>query len=236
MSKPASERKPSKFDILENAKKIRNVVLGLLVRDFGIKNRTRNPEFYKRVYEMTDEDGQEFIAILEKYGIDNAIDKYPEWYINSLRDELKLDVFRLIDCIEKANVYPQTIHECDMRRDYQNEAESYLKDIFQWLDMIATSLPCDRNKFLPYLDLINKEIRSIYRWRKSDNKIRRKIEEKNRKDLEELIKSAVTEALSGQGSEETINQLVSAIKQVAEDKGIRVSTGTRIEAPDADTE
>ena len=74
MTTKKSERKESKFQILKDAKEIRNTTVALVLRDFGIKDRTRKPDFYTKVYDMTDEDGKVFIQ--ECYELMHYLNNY----------------------------------------------------------------------------------------------------------------------------------------------------------------
>lgn len=176
LSIPKSERKESKFEILELAKKIRNSLCDLAIRDFGIKDRKRCPKYDVKAFHMTAEDGQKFIELLEKYNIDKIPDKYPAWFIEKLRDKVIDSTFDLVKEIEYSNVYPTTSYECMVRREHQTNALSILQTLYQWLELAGTIGPLDLNKFDQYFDLIEHEIASIKKLRKHDNKILKKIQ------------------------------------------------------------
>ena len=217
MTTKKSERKESKFQILKDAKEIRNTTVALVLRDFGIKDRTRKPDFYTKVYNMTDEDGKAFINLLEKYNLEGEItDKYPEWYIGFLRKNLLNSVEELVKNIQISNTYPTTLHECDIRREYHNKAIACCNDIYGWLDLAATTLPCDRNKFTQYFDLIEKEINSIKSLRKYDNKVRHNIAYKNQKYLEKQIAKALDHIAEEKDvviSQELIDSISAALRK-----------------------
>ena len=132
---------------------------------------------------MEREDIEVLEEILEKYHINEVLDEYPEWYVQKLRDEILTICFRLVEYVEFSNVYPTTVHECDMRRDYQNKALACLFDLYQWLELAAITLPLDMNKFENNLDEIEHAIASLKSLRKIDNKIRKQIIEKEKQEI-----------------------------------------------------
>ena len=81
-------------------------------------------------------------------------------------------VIRLIDCITAANsIYPQSLHEAEMRRDYQTEAIITVEQIVQLLQFMLTTLPVDADKFQPVTELLMKETALLRGWRKADYKL-----------------------------------------------------------------
>ena len=184
MTQHKNERPESKFQVLYDVKKLRNSIVTLCLRDFGVKSRTRTPDFYSNVYKMSEDDKEVFVEVLEKYGIvKSVLDEYPQWYIEKLRDRLLNNVFDLVDNVEKSNVYPTTVHECDVRRDYQNAALANLFEIYQWIELASITLPLDKNKFIGYFDDIERIIASIKKLRKSDNIVRKRLVNKEKKEI-----------------------------------------------------
>ena len=188
MTQHKSERKHSNFQILADVKKIRNSIVSLCLRDFGVKSRSRSPEFYARVYKMDESDGASFVKLLNKYDVCSQIlDEYPQWYIDELRTALIKTAFELVRCVEISNIYPVTLFECNLRREYQDKALACLFDLYQWLDLAAISLPLDKTKFVSYCEDIEKAIASIKSLRKSDNALRYKIKDKEKHEIVEAL-------------------------------------------------
>lgn len=101
--------------------------------------------------------------------------EFEKWFIDG---ESRIMLNRLADIqknITMANsIYPLYIVECDERRKFQDFALGLLYDVLQELQFILEMLPnLDKNKFVIYTDMINKEIRLIKGWRQSDNKFRK---------------------------------------------------------------
>ena len=66
----------------------------IVLKDFGIKPRTRDPNFYTKAYRMSDEDASTLQELCEKYGIKKVSESYPDWIIDYHRK-------RIIELIEK---------------------------------------------------------------------------------------------------------------------------------------
>ena len=118
------KRNVAKMEFYHNAIKLRFEITELLLRDFGLKNRRRNLEFAKEVYDMTDDDLQEIEEVLSAYNVKNSfIDKFPSWLIDKERNYF-LDILRdLIQNICNANTIRITNkEEYYLRRNYQNKA------------------------------------------------------------------------------------------------------------------
>lgn len=191
MSIPKSERKPSKFEILEMAKKIRSALCDLAIRDFGIKDRKRCSKYDVKEFHMSSEDGKQFVELLEKYNIDKIPDKYPSWFIEKLRDRVIDSTFDLVKEIEYSNVYPTTSYECMVRREHQNNALVVLQTLYQWLELAGTVGPVDLNKFDQYFDLIEHEIAAIKKLRKHDNRVLKRIKKSELKSYDSYLSSII---------------------------------------------
>ena len=84
-------------------------------------------------------------------------------------------VIQLVDCITAANtIYPQNLHEFELRRDSQTEAIITVEQILQMLQFMMTTLQVDPNKFQPVTELLMKEGALLRGWRKSDNALKEK--------------------------------------------------------------
>ena len=73
-------------------------------------------------------------------------------------------------------LYILQLDDCDNRRNNQNKAIGYCYKLSIVFQDIVEILPCDVNKYDSYVELIVKEIALIKGWRKSDNKIRKRIQ------------------------------------------------------------
>ncbi len=169
MSVLKSKRGPSRLEFLHTAYVLRRKLVLLMLRDFGIKDKIRNPDFYARIHKMAEEDREKFLEITEKYNIRNILDEYPEWLINELRSRITSESRYLIRNIIQANsLYPTTESELADRRRYQTQAIGCCEQLLQEMQFVMTVIDVDVNKYLPYVDLIEKEIALLRAWRKND--------------------------------------------------------------------
>lgn len=179
MSVLKRKRNVSKMEFYHNAIKLRLMITEFLLKDFGIKSRRRNLEFAKNVYDIEEEDVEEIENILSAYDLKNSfIDNFPEWLIDKERDYF-MDLLRnLLKNICSAN----TIHitnkeEYYMRRNYQTQAICDCENLLQEMQYIIYVTHPNVEKYMPYVDIIEKEIALLKGWQKSDNKIMKSLEE-----------------------------------------------------------
>jgi len=180
MSVPLSKRKTSSMEFYHNAIVLRREVTKLLMRDFGIKNFHRNIKFVGKMEDFSLEDRQIVEGIFDNYGIDgDFLDVYPSWLIDKFRSYV-MDVLKdLMINITKANsIYATNIYECNVRRNYQNEAIADCFCLLEEFQYIISVVPVNAEKYMPYVELIDKEIALLKGWRKSDHKNYEKIKEK----------------------------------------------------------
>jgi hypothetical protein len=155
------------------------MITEFLLKDFGIKSRRRNLEFAKDIYDIEEEDLEEIENILSAYDLKNSfIDNFPSWLIDKERDYF-MDLLRdLMQNICSAN----TIHitnkeEYYMRRNYQTQAICDCENLLQEMQYVIYVTHPNVEKYMPYVDIIEKEIVLLKGWRKSDNKIMKSLEE-----------------------------------------------------------
>lgn len=181
MSVLKNKRSLSSLEFYHNAVILRKEITSLLLRDFGIKSKIRNVKFFTK--SMSNSDEKIFKELCEKYNFDGAIAEYPEWLISDFREGI-MDILRdLIKNITAANsVYP--VHESEYyeRRKFQNAAIINCEQLLQEFQYIIEVLPVDANKYLKYVDLIDKQVALLKGWRKSDNRILKRIRENQNKD------------------------------------------------------
>ena len=150
MSVLKANRKPSPFEVEHHAYKVRTVITDLALRQFGLKEYEEKPK----------PDAYAGWSQNQKDGYDRNIAKrkeryeaFVEWFIP---DEQKAIIQITRDMVHEiflANeISPQFISECDERRIHQ-----------------------DLEKYENITNMIIQEQALIKGWRKSDNKIRKSI-------------------------------------------------------------
>jgi len=141
----------SKLEFYHNARQLRENITNLLLRDFGVRDKVRKIR--------TEENMQ--LTIIEEY---------PEWLIVYFRDSIVKLLKSLMLNITAANtIYPTNGDELNLRRRYQTGAIVNCEQLLQEFQYCADVLPIKIEKFLPYVEKIDFEIKLLKGWRKSSN-------------------------------------------------------------------
>lgn len=172
MSVVKRERKESKFEVFHHFYKVRRDITDLMLRDFGYSNK-KSEQYLLKIFgnrsyeELTDNEKEHYDRRKEKT---NA---FEDWFIKDQRQVI-MDCLRDIQqYIFMANsIYPQYKEELIERRIYQDKALGQCHRLIQELQYIIETLPVDVNKYLSISESIEKEIKLIKGWRKSDNKFK----------------------------------------------------------------
>ena len=138
---------------------------------------------------MTKEDKEEFNALCDKYKID-VVAEYPLWKVELYRiklDNIGEDLIRYVTLAD--SIFPQTMSEFDMRRNLQWKAIGTCYYYLQTFQTIMRRLPVDVEKYMTYVDDIRKEIGLLRKWKKSDNRfkeiiINKQIEQEVKRQIE----------------------------------------------------
>ena len=161
------------MEFFHNAVKLRLWVTSYMLRDFGIKSRRRDIEFLKEEYNFTEDETNELQNILSSYNLNNGfLERFPAWFIDKERDYI-LDILReLLKNIAIANsIHITNIEEYYLRRNYQDLAICNCEDLFQEMQYVIFVCHPDVEKYMKYVDVIEREIYLLKGWRKSDNKL-----------------------------------------------------------------
>lgn len=188
MSVPVSKRTLSDLEFYHNAFNLRLNITNLLLRDFAIKDKIRNLQVLQGMRGMTDEDTRALGEISERYGFSKpVIERYPEWLINHFRCVI-LDLLRdMMHNITGANsIYAVSEADYYERRRLQTSAIIACENLLQEMQYIIHVIPCNIEKFMPYVEMIDREVALLKGWRKSDNRILRQIREGKRSTVKNL--------------------------------------------------
>lgn len=181
MSVVYGDRGLSEMEFWKQILKIEKLFVIFLLRDFGVKNRSREPEFYIRAYKMSDEDAEMFRKLCETYDIEKITDNYPEWLICKFREDLLNIIQKCKMNIRDANdVIPAYESEYYERRYYQDEAIRCCGKLYDEFTLIKNILHIDEEKYMRYVKMIEYEATLLKGWRKSDNKLLRNIKKKGK--------------------------------------------------------
>ena len=183
MSVPVSRRTLSDLEFYNVAFQLRLNITNLLLRDFAIKDKIRNLSVLQGMRGMTDEDTKTLAEIAEKYGYDKpVIERYPYWLIDHFRETILGLLRDMMQNITGANtIYAISEREYQERRMLQTRAIINCEQLLQEMQYVAHVIPCDIEKFIPYVEMIEREIALLKGWRKSDNRILTQIREGKRR-------------------------------------------------------
>lgn len=155
----ARKRKESDFKVFDNAENLKRAMARLYQENFGIR------DIYHPVKQQYKISGD--LRNAANYGL------YFYEYVNIIQCSLD----DLIQDICRANsIYPKTLHELEVRRDYQNDAIGNCYIILDSMQTLNDIYDVDLNLFCECLDLLDEELRLLKRWKQRDNKIRHKLE------------------------------------------------------------
>lgn len=176
MSVLKANQKPSPFEVEHYAYKIRTVITDLALRKFGLKEYVEKPksETYSK-WSQQQKDGYDKSIAKNK----ERYEAFIEWFIPDEQKSILNLCRNMIHEIFLANeIYPQHLCECDERRLHQDLAIGYCENLIQELQYVITTLHVNIEKYETITKMIVHEQQLIKGWRKSDNKVRKKILEK----------------------------------------------------------
>ena len=174
---------------------MRKEVTDLLLRDFGydLDKAVKKVEttFGGRPYEELSPD--------EKVRYEKLMEKniaFAEWFI---ADERKV----IVDCLRNIteevyvanSIYPTYREELVERRVHQDRAVGQCYRLTQELQYAIETLPVDTNKYTRFAEMIQTEINLLKGWRKSDNKFKSAIKEKEKEELTILLLNQIVSLL-----------------------------------------
>lgn len=176
MSVIKPNRTLSKMQFYHNALTLRKQLTLLLLKNFSVKDKLRKIDYYAKLSNLTDEDKILFESLAQKYNWYNVIEEYPKWFLDDCRKNV-MDFLRdLMRNIVYANsIYPTTVEEYNERRKYQTRAICCCFHLLQEFQYIISLLPCDLEKYMPYVGMMDEEVKLLKAWRKSDNRFLRAI-------------------------------------------------------------
>lgn len=167
MSVRVDERNESHLAYYYDAIKMRKAITKLLLRDFGVKDKVRSINFGVKLMNMEEEDEATFIELMNKYNVDNRIvEEFPSWLIDTFRKAIMDNLIKLTKVITLADAIPaRTQAELEEKFVYQDNAVGFCKNLLQDLQYAMDVFPINVEKLMPYVDMIEKEIENIHRWK-----------------------------------------------------------------------
>lgn len=156
MSVLVSDRKESKFEAVTYSIELHNMLIEFMQRNFGVK------------------DLNTFVRVRYAYGKDNKenLSKYM-YLMQNFKNRIDQTASLLTSNARSANtLYPTSLHECERRRDFQNNAIANCEQLVKELQRVVEVFDVDVNVYGRYIKAIDREIGLIKKWRQRDNKIK----------------------------------------------------------------
>lgn len=156
MSVLVSDRKESKFEAVTHSIELHDMLIEFMQRNFGVK------------------DLNVFVRMRYAYGRDDKEDLSRYIYLmQNFKNRIDQTASILTSNVRAANtLYPTSVHECERRRDYQNNAIANCEQLIKELQRVVEVFDVDINVYGKYINAIDREIGLIKKWRQRDNKIK----------------------------------------------------------------
>lgn len=158
-------RKETPFATRDHMLDVRKHVTELTFRGFGIKSR-KLPKEPSNFSEWSAESRAKWKKQKEEERDRQA--QFDRMFIEDESRVLRDLCRRIVFLIDQANVIcPQTIHECDVQRDMQNEAIGLCSNLIRELNHIQDTIPSNANFLALLTEDIEKELDLLRGWRTS---------------------------------------------------------------------
>ena len=155
MSVLVSDRTESKFEAITYSIELHDMLIDFMQHGFGVKSV------------------DDYVRLRYAYGKDDRenFSKY-RFMMQNFKNRVDQLAALITNNVRAANtIYPTNLHECEMRRDYQNTAIVNCEQLLKELQRIAEIFEVDLNLYSPYVKAIDREIGLIKKWRQRDKKM-----------------------------------------------------------------
>lgn len=160
MSVLVSDRTESKFEAITFSIELHDMLIEFMQSGFGVK------------------DLDHYVRVRYAYGKDRTEDfsKY-RYMMQNYKNRVDQLAALITSNVRAANtIYPMNLHECEIRRDYQNTAIINCEQLLKELQRIVEIFEVDINLYSRYIKAIDREIGLIKRWRQRDMAIKSRLE------------------------------------------------------------
>lgn len=156
MSVLAAKRKESRDEAITHSIELHDMLTELMRRSFGIKDVDQ----YVRVRFAYEKDPVEDFA------------KY-RYIMTESKNQIERTASLLTANLRAAkSLYPTSMHEYEIRRDYQNAGIVNCNQLIDQLQHVIDVFNVNLNVYGKYIKAIDREIELIKKWRQRDNKIK----------------------------------------------------------------
>ncbi len=156
MSVIAAKRKESRDEAIAYSIELHDMLIELMRRSFGVKDVDQ----YVRVRFAYVKDPEEDFA------------KY-RYIMTEAKNQIERTASLLTANLRAAkSLYPTSMHEYEIRRDYQNAGIVNCNQLIDQLQHVVDVFNVDLNVYGRYIKAIDREIGLIKKWRQRDNKMK----------------------------------------------------------------
>lgn len=160
MSVLLGDRKESKFEAITYSVDIHDMLIELMQRSFGIKDLEHFVRMKYAYGDIQEEDFARYRYLMQNFK--TKIDRLASLMTSNIR--------------AANSTYPKTLHEYEIRRDYQNAAIVNCEQLIYELQRVVEIFDVDINLYSRYVKAIDREIGLIKRWRQRDKTIKSYLE------------------------------------------------------------
>ena len=169
MSVPVNKRGKSGVEFLHTMFKLQREITLLFIRDFGVKPISRDLKTFTHSAKMSQEDREVFTGLCSKYHID-VESQWPLWLIEHYREKILAILDSMEDNIVRGNTIFPTSKDYEywhnIRRKYQKDAQADCYRLLRAMQNICYILPVNKEKLMPYVELIETELDALKAWQK----------------------------------------------------------------------
>lgn len=153
MSVLVSKQKESRLEVIAHAERLHRKLIMLMQRNFGVRNVD---DFVRESFACGSIKRENF--------------EYFRYQMTSAKESIDKLAISLTNNLRGANcIYPKTLHELEVRRDYQNNAIVNCNQILKELQRVVEMFDVDINIYKESIEAIKREIDLIKSWRQRDN-------------------------------------------------------------------
>lgn len=217
MAVPKNKRSLADTEYFHNGMQMRNIILDLLIRDFGVKINKNSFEVLQKMHNISEEDMELIEFICKKYRVaEHILYEFPGWFMEYERKYLMDSLRRFLMHLRYADaivVKSNDLHE--YRRYHIVQARTECLMIMDEMEYIAKVYPVNMKKFLPLIDCIHYEIKLLNRLEKSDNDKWRKWKKKqdDKKEPQHVPTPEISEPGSGREPDHILNPFDDDLKR-----------------------
>lgn len=210
MSVPKGKRSVSSVKYFDHAYDLVDSLTKYLISDFGTKRTYNNLYVFTNKAKMDDIDKEEFKILVDKYHLDVET-AYSYWLLEHYRNTMLNIMTELIKNISHAHtMYPNSVYEFNIRRQYQTDAISNCYDLKHTLQLAINIFPVNLKKYIPYVKLIDEEIDYLKNWRKDSNKFKKACYDNDEKYKKDAMQRAILKSSKKKDDNFIFNMLASS--------------------------